>query len=204
KVEASFLTEEKAVAAAEHLMTKKTGAPTAILDLGPSAFLDRYPAEEIGRWLPFVTNLTDIENHLANKRLYPRVLPISAHEYEIDLAVARQAIIKLGSREGKDYLPIETKINLVVTGGLLSAAATADLAGVILDGFYFKSGANIQVDSGGVLGALGAILSDDPHLDPPMPDLKQVGSMLHLGGAHRVTIDFGFETKQRLELEPGQ
>lgn len=205
KVEASFLTEEKAVAAAEQFLTKSFGQPTAILDLGPSAFLDRYPAEEIGRWLPFVTNLTDIENHLANKRLFPRVLPINTHEYEIDLAVARQAIIKLGAREGKEYLPIETKINLVLTGGLLSGAATvSDVAGVVLDSFYFKSGATIAIDPTGILVPLGAVLAEVQRTEVSPPSLRQIGSALHLGGTHRAVIDFGYETKQRLALEPGE
>lgn len=206
KVEASFVTEDKAIAAAERALTKKLAAPTAILDLGPSAFLDRYPAEEVGRWLPFIVNLTDIENHLANKRLYPRVLPVSRHEYEIDLAVARQAIIKLGAKEGTDHLPVETKMNLVLTGGLLtSIPSLADLASVLLDSFYFKSGATIFIDTSSDLLPIGAVLSEHPDLEIDLTSQwRQIGSVLHLGGAPKLTVDFGYHDKQRLVLESGE
>src|SRR5437588_1470770 len=147
-LDATVVTEEKAVAAAEKYLTAKLGGPTAILDVGPSAYLDHFPADQISRWLPFIVNLTDVENHLANKRDYPRVIPVTEHEYELDLAVARQAIIKLGERQGKDYLEVEDGLNLVVTGGLLSGIPRAsDLLAVLMDSFVFRSGVRVYVDT---------------------------------------------------------
>lgn len=206
KVEAVTIPEDQAITAAERFLTEQSGLPTAILDLGPSAFLDRYPAEEVARWLPFSVNLNDIENHLANKRLFPRSVPITLHEYEIDLAVARQAIIKLGQKDGHDFLMIETTMNLVLTGGLLTAVPNiSDLAGVILDGFYFKSGTNVYQDIAGDLVPLGAILSAWPETKIDISaSLSRLGSMLHLGGSHKMSLDFGYETKQRLSLGPGE
>ncbi|HET7713474.1 MAG TPA: hypothetical protein VFK94_03805 [Patescibacteria group bacterium] len=206
KTQAQMVPEDQAITAAERFLTKSTGLPTAILDLGPSAFLDRYPAEEVARWLPYQVNLNDIENHLANKRLFPRVVPVTPHEYEIDLAVARQAVIKLGQKDGRDYLGLETTMNLVLTGGLLTSIPnTADLASVVLDSFYFKSGTNVYRDNAGDLVPLGAVLAADPSAEVDLAaGLKRVGSMIHLGGSHKMSLDFGYETKQRLTLDPGE
>ncbi len=205
QVEATLVGDDKAVAAAEHYLTQKFASPTAILDVGPSAFLERYPAEEIGRWLPFVVNLTDIENQLANKRLYPRVLPVTEHECEIDLAVARQAIIKLGQKDGRDNLLLETKLNLVLTGGLLTEISKlSDLVSVVLDSFYFKSGVKVIIDQRNDIALMGALLTQYPSSELPDLELKIIGSALHLGGVHRVSIDFGYQTKQRLVLDSGE
>lgn len=206
KIEATAIPEDQAITAAERFLTEQSGLPTAILDLGPSAFLDRYPAEEVSRWLPFPVNLNDIENHLANKRLFPRAIPVTRHEYEIDLSVARQAIIKLGQKDGHDYLMLGTTMNLVLTGGLLTAIPNiSDLAGVILDSFYFKSGTNVYQDMAGDLVLLGAILSAHPEIKIDITSrLSRLGSMIHLGGSHKMSLDFGYETKQRLSLGPGE
>ena len=206
KLKAESVPEDKSITAAERFLTKQTGLPTAILDLGPSAFLDRYPAEEVARWLPYPVNLNDVENHLANKRLFPRTLPVTSHEYEIDLAVARQAVIKLGQKDGHDYLKLETTMNLVLTGGLLtSVPKISDLAALVLDSFYFKSGTNVYLDKTGDLVPMGAILATWPETELDIAaGLIRVGSMIHLGGSHKMALDFGYETKQRLSLGPGE
>lgn len=206
KIEGQVVPEDKAIAAAERYLTKNLGKPTAVLDVGPSAFLDRYPAEDIARWLPFVVNLNDIENHLANKRLYPRVLPVSIHEYEIDLAVARQAIIKLGEKEGRDDLTIETNLNLVLTGGLLTAIPkVADLMSLVLDSFYFKDGVTLHLDQTSDLVALGAVISEVPQVEIDLPStIHQIGSAIHLGGLSRLSVDFGYDKTQQLELRGGE
>lgn len=206
KVKADLVPEEKSITSAEAYLTKVLSGPAAVLDLGPSAFFDRAPSEEIGRWLPFSANLTDIENYLANKRLFPRIVPINEHEYEIDLAVARQAIIKLGQKEGKEYLPVSTKLALVLTGGLLTAIpTTTDLISVLLDSFYMKSGVTVYLDAKNELIPAGAIFSKYEAAEIPLAErLRKLGSILHLGGAHEFTIDFGTESRQRLILQPGE
>jgi hypothetical protein len=206
QIKAEVVPEEKAIAAAEKYLTAAMSSPAAVLDLGPSAFLDHGPAEEIGRWLPFTANLSDIENYLAGKRLFPRVVPVTEHEYQIDLSVARQAIIKLGQKEGKEYLPVSSKLNLIITGGLLTSITDlSDLVLVLLDSFYFRSGVSVYLDTSGDLIPAGAIFSRHEDRELSLTNsLRQIGSLLHLGGAHELTIDFGYESKQRLRLLPGE
>lgn len=203
-LDAVVVSEEKAVAAVEKYLSEKLGGATAVLDVGPSAYLDQFPADQVARWLPFIVNLTDVENHMANKRDYPRSIPITEHEYELDLAVARQAIIKLGERQGADYLEVKDGINLVVTGGLLSGVAkTADLLAVLLDSFKFNSGARIYHDTTGELTALGALLCEEEKVDVNyVESLSLVGTVIHLSGEH-CTVTFGVHDKQRLSVESG-
>lgn len=203
-LDAVVVSEEKAVAAAERNLTSKLGGATAVLDVGPSAYLDHFPADQVSRWLPFIVNLTDVENHLANKRDYPRVVPVTEHEYELDLAVARQAIIKLGERQGKDYLEVEDGINLVVTGGLLSTIPNhRDLMAVLCDSFVFKSGVKIYMDTTGELSAFGALLTEDEKLDYDYTqNLLLVGSAIHLDGEN-AEVTFGNHDKQRLHITRG-
>jgi hypothetical protein len=200
----TVITEEKAVGAAEKYLTGKLGGPTAVLDVGPSAYLDHFPADKVSRWLPFIVNLTDIENHLANKRDYPRVIPVLEHDYEIDLAVVRQAIVKIGERQGKDYLEVADAMNLVVTGGLLSGISrAADLLAVLMDSFVFRSGARIYLDELGELSAFGALISDLESTDYDYTKhLLLVGSGIHLNG-EKADIMFGVHDKQRLTVGPG-
>lgn len=200
-LKADLIPENDATSALEKNLSLSLHRPTAILDLGASAFLDHYPAEEVGRWLTFATNLTDLENYLANHKLFPAALPVTPHEYEIDLAVARQAIIKLGERGGSDFLELTQRINLVITGGLAAGSRNqVDLTSLVLDAFYFPDGVTVLVDEQDNLPILGAILVDGGEVDVNM-GLRTIGSFLHLGGTHKLTIDVG---SQRLLLLSGE
>jgi hypothetical protein len=203
-LDAVVVTEEKAVAAAEKYLSAKLNGSTAVLDVGPSAYLDQFPADQIARWLPFIVNLTDVENYVANKRDYPRAIPVTEHEYELDLAVARQAIIKLGERQGKDHLEVENGLNLVVTGGLLSGVKkTEDLLAVLLDSFVFKGGVRVYRDTTGELTAFGALLSEDVGVDVDfLKELSLLGSLIHLTGEQCV-VTFGVHDKQKLSIASG-
>lgn len=200
-LKAEFIPESEATSAIEKALSKALGRPTAILDLGASAYSDHYLAEQVGRWLPFASNLTDLDNYLANRKLYPRSVPVSPREYAIDQAVAREAIIKLGEREGSDFLEIPAPMNLVLTGGLVSEIqGTPDLASLILDSCYFPAGVAVLVDHTASLTTLGAVQAAGGEVDL-IPNLAAMGTFLHLGGTHKLTIDVG---SQRLLLLTGE
>lgn len=54
--------------------------------------LDTISLEAIASWLKPVPDLTQLENYLANRILYPQTLPISEREMQIDLAILREAL----------------------------------------------------------------------------------------------------------------
>ncbi len=54
--------------------------------------LDQISPEAVSSWLKPVPQLTQIENFLANKILYPQTLPLTKQDMQIDLAVLREAL----------------------------------------------------------------------------------------------------------------
>lgn len=67
--------------------------PTASIGLFDSFDnLDQISPEAVSSWLRPVPQLTQIENFLANKILYPQTLPLTQQDMQIDLAVFREAL----------------------------------------------------------------------------------------------------------------
>ena len=54
--------------------------------------LDAINAEAVASWLKPVPSLVQIENYLANKILYPRSLPQTKYEMQMDLAILRESL----------------------------------------------------------------------------------------------------------------
>lgn len=54
--------------------------------------LDQISAEAVSSWLKPVPQLTQLENYLANKILYPQSLPLTKQDMQIDLAILREAL----------------------------------------------------------------------------------------------------------------
>lgn len=54
--------------------------------------LDQISVEAVSSWLKPVPQLTQLENYLANKILYPKSLPCTKQDMLIDLAILREAL----------------------------------------------------------------------------------------------------------------
>lgn len=54
--------------------------------------LDQIQIENIASWLNPKPNLIQLENYLANKILYPRTLPLTEFDMQIDLAILRETL----------------------------------------------------------------------------------------------------------------
>lgn len=198
-VAATLVTEEDATRLSERYLSKETAYPTAILDIGASAFLDHFPAEAVARWLPFIVNLNDIENYLANKRLFPRTIPPTNHEYEIDLAQVRQSIIKLGEREDQPYLEIPEFFNLMVTGGVVCKIPRRDLVSLLLDSTFLPEGGRVLVDQNGLVPLLGP-MSSHKDFDYHYGGATEMGILLHLTGDGRKDLTITSGEKRSLSV----
>jgi hypothetical protein len=132
-------------------------------------------------------------------------LPVSREEYEIDLALARQAIIKLGEKDDRDYLAVEGNLNLVLTGGIVSQIPNlTDLTSLVVDAFFFTSGVKIIVDTTNLLIPLGAVLSEHSDLEVHYQDsLRQIGSVVHLGGGPQ-SLSFEMGDQRKLRIDDGE
>lgn len=79
--------------------------------------LDQIPAEAIASWLKNPPQLVQLENYLANKILYPQILPLTAYDMQIDLAILREAL-KNASFGENPFLNIKLKKILIPAGFL--------------------------------------------------------------------------------------
>ena len=65
--------------------------------------LDTISAEAIASWLKPVPQLTQIENYLANKILYPGTLPQTEYEMQMDLGILRE-VLKINAPKSPNAL----------------------------------------------------------------------------------------------------
>lgn len=54
--------------------------------------LDQLSVEAVASWLRSPPQLTQLENYLANRILYPQVLPLTEYDMQVDLAILREAL----------------------------------------------------------------------------------------------------------------
>lgn len=54
--------------------------------------LDQLEVNRVGAWLKNPPAVTQLENYIANKILYPQVLPLTEFEMKIDLAILREVL----------------------------------------------------------------------------------------------------------------
>jgi hypothetical protein len=82
---------------------------TGVFEFFPD--LDQIPASDIAQWLigPPIQSQT-IENHLANRILYPQSAPLKMEDLSLDLAILREALKKSTNfykiRENKLTIPV--------------------------------------------------------------------------------------------------
>lgn len=97
--------------------------------------LDQLNAELVVRWLPFKAKPVDIENIIANRRLYPQAIPVSVQEMEVDLAILREAI-RLNPHlvYNHNLRKISITEDFVVRFTPLNALITAIIDGLDLEG----------------------------------------------------------------------
>lgn len=64
--------------------------------------LDQINLENVAQWLKRPPQITQLENYIANRILYPQILPTSAYDMEIDLAILREVLKLAFSQTQKD------------------------------------------------------------------------------------------------------
>jgi len=64
--------------------------------------LDQLNLEDVAFWLKRPPQMTQLENYIANRILYPQTLPLSAADMEIELAILREVIKQTFSQMDKN------------------------------------------------------------------------------------------------------
>ncbi|MDD5147713.1 MAG: hypothetical protein PHV63_04175 [Candidatus Daviesbacteria bacterium] len=75
--------------------------PTGLFDSFDN--LDQISVEAVSSWLKPAPQLTQLKNYLANKILYPRSLPLTKQDMQIDLAILCEAL-KMNAPKGSQKL----------------------------------------------------------------------------------------------------
>lgn len=75
--------------------------------------LDQIKIDSVASWLKIPIQLTQLENYLANRILYPQTIPMTVADLEIDLAIVREAL-KLTLNKGvqKDFFASTPFLNI--------------------------------------------------------------------------------------------
>lgn len=84
--------------------------------------LDTISAEAIASWLKPIPALSQIENYLANKILYPRSLPQTEYEMQMDLGILREALRMNAPKSGNALLGNNPFINTTLRKIIIPAS----------------------------------------------------------------------------------
>lgn len=87
----------------------------------PFENLENLSIDEITEWLNPIPQIINLENHLANRILYPQTLPVTKEELQIDLAILRAVLRKL-SKTGKAGQYLDSKSHeLIIPSKLINS-----------------------------------------------------------------------------------
>lgn len=109
--------------------------------------LDQISAEAVSSWLKPVPQLTQLENYLANKILYPNSLSVTKQDMQIDLAILREALKMNAPKEpqktnallgGNPFLNITLRKILIPARFLAFVPDLATLTMVFIDALLFN------------------------------------------------------------------
>jgi hypothetical protein len=136
------------------------------LGQGLDDFLQRYPLEDIHRWLRINLSLDDLGDYLHQKILFPGSLPLSSAALEIEQAAARE-ILRRSSREMLESWEVEfTAFEPILAGGSLfsSTLPPAQNLLTLLDGLQPIGITTIILDTHNLIASLGAAASLSSYL----------------------------------------
>lgn len=84
--------------------------------------LDTISAESIASWLKPTPDLSQIENYLTNKILYPQTLPQTEYEMQMDLGILREALKMNAPKSGNNLLGNNPFINTTLRKIIIPAS----------------------------------------------------------------------------------
>lgn len=167
-----------------------------VLDGGVSNYLKSFRVTDIGAYLSYPISEKDLENYIGNKTFRLASISEDKKHLEIDEAVLRVSFNLFSDLHNPN------KFNsLVITGGILSwSPKSTRLALLLLD--LMSAGKVVQVfqDPSGFLNSYGALINQRKTFKQKNTLLKNLGSIVSLGGAGRVTLDYGISDVQEVTV----
>lgn len=162
------------------------------------------------RWLERTVKFDELENYLANKSLYPGLVPISKLELEIEQAAATEIIRFLKSK----FWPGRAIPRRIILAGSVFSQAPKNYEPLLafLNGFEPEGFCRVFLDVFGILPALGQVaLVEEGKAINWEEQLLALADVLGLTQTKRggeelgeLILDLGFTEKQRIILKSGE
>jgi hypothetical protein len=163
--------------------------------------------------LPLNIPVDDIENYIANKSLYPQLIPTTPRELAIEQALAKRIMRQIVQDMAIQWVGVQT---VILTGGVLAGVQNqAQAVGMLLDGLQPEGAQRCLLDHHQSLLAIGGALSvheqEDYRLGRALLNevLVPTGSVISLPlGKERLkataAVEVGLLTNQSVQIRPGE
>lgn len=171
---------------------------------------------EFKSWLPYEASDEEIENYLANKSLYPHVIPLSSTEKAIEQTLAKLIL----RRVGQDLtFPWQDVNQVVLSGAVVSMTrAQQQAAAIFLDGLQPVGTQHVLVDTHCAVFACGGAFehwsANDYRIGREIlyHTLTSLGTVISFAAETndpkqklaKIRLDTGLSTEQLLEIRSGE
>lgn len=184
-------------------------------DLGmgrPIANLLHYvkPAD-IAHWTPTETSVTEVQNFIQNKALFPQTIPMTKSELYLERAIARAIVQNVFTGAAQDWGWRKTEIPpfklLLVRGNTFAHMPHPGMILTLLDALQFSGIFSIALDQYGLLPALGVLSPHEPLVavqaleKGALVDLGWVVVPIGKGQLGKKVVNITMETEQAMRLE---
>ena len=171
---------------------------------------------EFKNWLPFEAGDEEIENYLANKSLYPHVIPLSATELAIEQTLAKLIMHRLARDLTFPWSDIE---QVILSGAAISQTrALQQAVAVFLDGLQPQGTQHVLIDTHATLFACGGAFEHWSASDYRIGrailyrNLTSLGTVISFAAnandskqkVAKVQLDTGLSTEQAIEIRAGE
>jgi hypothetical protein len=181
---------------------------------GAGKVLEQAGMGQLLRWLPFELETHEVKNQILNKILRPMTVPETEQEFQLEHAVAREAISLtvrrarnrwLGKRSGAQD-GLMPPVDLIVgRGGALSGVASLGQAALILlDAVQPTGVCSLALDHSSLLPQLGALATVQPLAAAQAlgrDGFLRLGTVIALAGTGR---EGGVALKVKIDYDDGQ
>lgn len=172
-----------------------------VFDGGASNYLKNFRVSDIGAYLSFPINETELENFIGNKIFKLQSIPDDKNQLEIE-----EAILRVSFSIFPDLLNPAKFNTVIITGGILSwSPKPIRLALIFLD--LMAKGKVVQVlqDPQAYLYAFGALINQKKSFKRVDFRLtKNLGALVSLGGASKVSLDYGLSEVQEVNISENE
>jgi len=168
--------------------------------------------EKVIKWLPFEMDLIDLENYIANKNLYPRVLPLTVRDSFVEQALIKEALQEI---KNSIVMPTDERIQKVLFSGIVlnQIPVLEQIMMFIMDGLDLTGISYMYFDRQNIFKVLSSVClfldkgQQKKVFSQVMPHdfttIRIRGAVVNNKIIGKVIINQGFKEKQELSLSGG-